>query len=69
MLAALIGAGFSKWAVDLPIASELFDLKIELCNQREGARLNSFGKVVREWFAEHPDGHAEEFIASCHERS
>ena len=29
MLALFLGAGFSKWAADLPVASQLFDFDIE----------------------------------------
>jgi len=30
MLGILFGAGFSKWALDLPLANQLFDFKITL---------------------------------------
>jgi len=31
MLAILLGAGFSKWAADLPLGSNLFDFAVVLC--------------------------------------
>jgi len=39
MLALFLGAGFSKWAADLPVASQLFDFDIEPWGPREYKKL------------------------------
>jgi len=59
----LLGAGYSKWAADLPVARELFDFAIEHFGVREPKRLERVQALKSEWDALHPDGQAEEFIA------
>jgi len=39
MLALFLGAGFLKWAADLPVASQLFDFNIEPWGLREYKKL------------------------------
>ncbi len=39
MLALLLGAGFSKWAACLPLASQLFDFSIDPFGIREERKL------------------------------
>jgi len=65
MLAIFIGAGFSKWAVDLPLARELFDFAIEAWGQREERKLGRVQSLKREWYSIHPNGEAEEFVAEA----
>ncbi len=65
MLAVLLGAGFSKWAADLPVASELFDFDIEIWGPRESRRLDIVKSRKEAWDATHPMGLAEEFIAQA----
>ena len=62
-LAVLLGAGFSKWAAGLPIASELFDFALEPFGPRETNRLAEVRRLKSRWDAENPDRGAEEFIA------
>ena len=40
MLALFLGAGFSKWAANLPVASELFDFAIHPFGVREERKLH-----------------------------
>ena len=62
-LGLLVGAGFAKWAADLPIASELFDLQIEPFGQRDAQRAQTVRDARETWFEQHPVGTSEEFIA------
>ena len=62
MLGLFLGAGFSKWAADLPVASELFDFQIEPWGQREERRLGIVKRKKADWDQRHPDDLAEEFI-------
>ena len=39
MLTIFLGAGFSKWAADIPVASQLFDFNIENWGPRESNKL------------------------------
>ena len=63
MLALLLGAGFSKWAGDLPVAGELFDFDIEIWGPRDAGKLEVVRSCKEAWDAKHPDGLAEQFIA------
>lgn len=69
MLGILLGAGFSKWAVDLPTAHEFFDFDIEPWGPREEAKLKRMRRFKHEWDVENPEGLAEQFIAHCLMRS
>jgi len=61
--AVLLGAGFSKWAVDLPLADELFDYQIHVWGPRDDHRLRIVAALKQDWEARHPGGAAEEFVA------
>jgi hypothetical protein len=63
MLALFLGAGFSKWAANLPLASELFDSAIESYGPREEQRLSRVRDLKGAWDAQNPAGPAEQFIA------
>jgi hypothetical protein len=39
VIALLVGAGFGKWAADLPLTHELFDLAVEPWGFQERRRL------------------------------
>lgn len=41
MVSLFLGAGFSKWAANLPVATQLFDFNITPYNQRDTQRLRS----------------------------
>ncbi len=62
-LAVLLGAGFSKWAAGLPVATELFDFKVEPFGVREEGKLKLVRLLKAAWDAEHAGGTAEQFIA------
>jgi hypothetical protein len=57
-----LGAGFSKWAVNLPIASQLFDFKIQIIGTREQEKFQFAKRVKEEWDKLNPDAYAEQFV-------
>jgi len=57
-----LGAGFSKWATKLPLASELFDYNIKNWGVRETKKLNELKKIKDDWDLASPNGNPEEFI-------
>ena len=59
----MLGAGFSKWAADLPLASELFDFEIQPFGPREARRLQRVLDLWTSWQDQHNDETAEQFIA------
>lgn len=61
-LAVFLGAGFSKWAADLPLARDLFDFDIEPW-PREEKQLNCIRSLKERWDVVHPNGLAEQFVA------
>jgi len=60
-----LGAGFSKWAADLPVASQLFDFDIEPWGLRESKKLEVVKSVKESWDVTHPNGLTEQFIADA----
>jgi hypothetical protein len=65
--AFLLGAGFSKWAADVPVAAQLFDFLI-LASIRDSPKLERIRGMKEEWDAAHPEGDSEQFIAHVFER-
>lgn len=65
----LLGAGFSKWALGLPIVSELFDFKIRIWGVREKKRLDEIMKLKESWDSTNLDRNPEEFITYAYEGS
>jgi hypothetical protein len=65
MLALLLGAGFSKWAADLPVASQLFDFDIESWGLREYKKLEIVKSLKHNWDISHLHGLTEQFIADA----
>lgn len=63
MLGLFLGAGFSKWAADLPVARQVFDFRIEPWGQCEQRKLAIVKQLKEDWDHRHPDGLAERFIA------
>ena len=61
----LLGAGFSKWAINLPVASQLFDFNIKMFGPRENKKLLNLKKLKLEWDQSNPGKFAEEFIADA----
>ena len=62
MIAVLLGAGFSKWAANLPLAAELFDFDITPHNRRDKQRLVRISELKCEWDVRNPGGLSEQFI-------
>ncbi len=63
--ALFLGAGFSRWGAQLPVARELFDFAIEPWGQREERKLVLVKTLKENWDANHPGGQAEQFIANA----
>lgn len=62
MISLFIGAGFSKWACDIPLAKELFDFKIDPFGIREFNNIIFVKKLKDQWDSNNPNGLAEVFI-------
>ena len=60
--ALLVGAGFSRWAANIPVASELFDFGIAIW-PGDLSRLSLLFTEKQLWDISHPEGAAEVFIA------
>jgi len=60
------GAGFSKWACELPLAKELFDFNIKIWGSREQQNLS---EIKERWDNRYPDRTSEEFIRELIESS
>lgn len=65
MFALFLGAGFSKWAADLPVANQLFDFDVEPWGPREARKLEIVKSLKQGWDKAHPDGLSEQFIADA----
>jgi hypothetical protein len=65
VLALLLGAGFSRWAANLPVASELFDFDIQIWGSREAGRLEIVKSCKEAWDVARPGGLPEQFIAQA----
>jgi len=65
VLSLLLGAGFSKWSANLPLARELFDYCIEPWGVREARDLEIVTTAKANWDTEHPNGLSEQFIADA----
>ncbi len=59
----LLGAGFSRWAANLPLVSELFDFEIDPGNDREARRLEIVSEAYGRWRSQYPLESNEQFIA------
>ena len=65
MLALFLGAGFSKWASDLPVATQLFDFNIKPWGPRENTKIIRVKELKNTWDKIHPEGQSEQFIADA----
>lgn len=65
--AFLLGAGFSKWAANVPVASELFDFRIST-SARDRPKLSLVRGLKHDWDSANPGAYAEEFIAHILEK-
>lgn len=62
MVTLIVGAGFSKWAANLPVAKELFDFAVEPFGVNEENKLCSIRAIKASWDEAHPTDTAEAFI-------
>jgi hypothetical protein len=62
MATLMVGAGFSSWAADLPLARDLFDFSMEPFGVREDKKLSSVRDLKASWDWAHPSEPAEAFI-------
>ncbi len=65
MLALFLGAGFSKWAANLPVASQFFDFNVEPSGPRELKKLEIVRSLKHNWDKSHPYGLSEQFIVDA----
>ena len=63
MYSLFLGAGFSRWAVKLPLVNELFDFNVSAFNQTDETRIKAAKLLKFRWDREHPGGNSEQFIA------
>lgn len=61
-LCLLLGAGFSKWSVNLPVAKDLFDFNITLDGPKEKRKIEKVIDLKQSWHKDHPHSHSEQFI-------
>ena len=61
----MFGAVFSKWALDLPLANQLFDFQITPFGAREATKLVKVKRIKNNWDAENPNEPTERFIADA----
>lgn len=61
-VAALLGAGFSKWSCGLPLVSELFDFAISADNPIEERRISRLQKKYDAWKTTNQKSNNEAFI-------
>jgi hypothetical protein len=65
MIGLILGAGFSKWAAGLPLASELFDFGITAHSQRDARRLQRVVRLKAGWDEANPGGLSEQFVSGA----
>ena len=61
--ALLLGAGFSSWAADLPVAKDLFDFNIKVFGPVETRKLKAVEELKHNWDQENPGVYTEKFVA------
>jgi hypothetical protein len=69
MRALILGAGFSKWAADLPVVSQLFDMEVSARTDREDKRLAAIERDFRVWESANQGKSPELFVQWCQEKS
>jgi len=63
MYSLFLGAGFPKWAVNLPVVDKLFDFNIEIFNKTDDKRMRALRSIKLNWDKKHPKENNEQFIA------
>lgn len=74
MITLLLGAGFSKWAFNLPLVDHIFDFDISTTNEQESRKLELLESDWSKWRSKNLEGTPEKFIywsiyKSSHRRS
>lgn len=64
-----LGAGFSKWAFDLPLVSNLFDFDVSTTSEEEERKLQLITNDWEAWRKDNPDATPEQFVYWCMEKS
>ncbi|MGV8026559.1 MAG: hypothetical protein AB2L18_08385 [Anaerolineaceae bacterium] len=62
-ISIFLGAGFSKWAANIPLSNELFDFIIKPFGKREQQQYEIVKCSKESWDASNPGGTAEQYIA------
>ena len=63
--ALLLGAGFSSWAAELPVAKDLFDFNIDVFGPVETRKLKVVEELKHSWDQDNPGAYAEKFVADA----
>jgi hypothetical protein len=63
MYSLFLGAGFSKWAVSLPLVNELFDFNVAIFNRTDRNRIENAKSLKYSWDRLHPHANNEQFVA------
>lgn len=69
MVTLFLGAGFSKWAFDLPLVNQLFDFDISTTSEQEEKRRSLIETDWANWRKENPNVTAEQFVYWCINKS
>jgi hypothetical protein len=64
-----LGAGFSKWAFDLPLVNQLFDFDISTTSEQEEKKLALIEKDWADWRKENQNVTPEKFVYWCMNKS
>ena len=69
MVTLFLGAGFSKWAFNLPLVSQLFDFQILTTSAQEEKKLALIEKDWSNWNIHNPNVTPENFVYWCMNKS
>jgi hypothetical protein len=69
MTALFLGAGFSKWAFELPLVNQLFDFNINTTNNSEQRKLELLRSDWINWLKDNLNNSPERFIYWCMNKS
>ncbi|WP_046007399.1 hypothetical protein [Pseudoalteromonas rubra] len=69
MTALFLGAGFSKWAFNLPLVNQLFDFNISTTCEKEAKKISRLKADWKKWRELNPKDTPEKFIYWCLHKS
>lgn len=69
MISLFLGAGFSKWAFELPLVSQLFDFNISYLTASEEKKLHRIKEDWSVWIQKNPGTTYENFVYWCINKS